>query len=623
MNGLRLPLGPLDTPIVWGHPWHGLCQGGVLTLPNATTMPYPQPNHDDDNPWRGGNTNLYRKPGHVAPARTPEQQAADAAAGRQWLDHVILAGAGAQFYGKRVGGWLWTDPAGVVWQYRLVSNRQAGTQQIVKISRCRFGRIGQPDVAVASEVNGLDLQMSGAPAPWRTPPGGSAYQLGDDDYTSFQIVSVRHDGARCVLMWHADHVADDGTPSQLKNRPVAVSELQIASDGTCTHVLLRGRAACLGTLTLSTSPDKLVPTGSVSGTTATYGAYATAQFINDTYSQVIHGRIVSDRVDQYDQSWAETPEVQIAAAKDTTWRTATSNSDTPLIFAPCSGVWSLTVSEQVLTMWYDAAGGLHEITLTSEVALTQTVSPSASCYGELLYDYGPGGLARTGSGITFNLGYAASAETLCRLTLKDNGATVATEAERLLLSESASMSVYTPAVGLRDVSRSYSQMTTKLREVQGQPDVEVGSFSESSATMSDVSDRPRPAGIAVALFSWGLALDGRATHMLSSPVKIPHRSGGTPLSGVGASSLGVVRWSNHAIGLARMTSPNGPTVTQFDTFSPGAVVTPSGVVPSPPQYSTPTVSLTPVCCGTWHPVSGAFASTTVGAGDPTPAMCWV
>lgn len=102
---------PIRVPSFIGCPFHGLVIDGTLTLPNSQTMPYTSA--------VSAFTQVLRNPAGVANARarTAEEQTADTAAGRQWLDYGIrnanrfngeALGVGKQFV-------LYSDPAGSVW----------------------------------------------------------------------------------------------------------------------------------------------------------------------------------------------------------------------------------------------------------------------------------------------------------------------------------------------------------------------------------------------------------------------------------------------------------------------------------------------------------------------------
>ena len=69
------------TKPMWGCPWHGLVTVSGLTLPNDTTIPFPGPGVLNDT---AGDTILLKVPGVPEIERSPEEAAADAAAGRQW-----------------------------------------------------------------------------------------------------------------------------------------------------------------------------------------------------------------------------------------------------------------------------------------------------------------------------------------------------------------------------------------------------------------------------------------------------------------------------------------------------------------------------------------------------------
>ena len=132
------PLRPLDKVVMWGHPFHGLVQSGMLTLPNDDTLIYSQPSSADA--W------ALHLAGVPELTRTAEQLAQDAELGHQWLHKVVLSGQVPQVYGKALVGsapaWLWRDGAGVVWQFSLprLSTYQTSIRVVVR----KFGRFGEP-----------------------------------------------------------------------------------------------------------------------------------------------------------------------------------------------------------------------------------------------------------------------------------------------------------------------------------------------------------------------------------------------------------------------------------------------------------------------------------------------
>ncbi|WP_313226707.1 hypothetical protein [Stutzerimonas chloritidismutans] len=120
-----------------GNPFHGLVKGGRLTLPNAATMPYPQPVGEH---WQKGSTTLIKHPNAPGITRTPEQQAADAAAGLEWWDRAILSGN--QLYGKELQGWIYIDPSGDRWMVTTTLSSLHIAGGTCSVTLARFGVLG-------------------------------------------------------------------------------------------------------------------------------------------------------------------------------------------------------------------------------------------------------------------------------------------------------------------------------------------------------------------------------------------------------------------------------------------------------------------------------------------------
>ncbi len=120
-----------------GNPFHGLVKGGQLTLPNAATMPYPQPVGEH---WQRGSTALIKHPNAPGITRTPEEQAEDAAAGLQWWDRAILSGN--QLYGKELPGWIYIDPNGDRWLVTTTLSTAHLNGGTCSVTLSRFGVLG-------------------------------------------------------------------------------------------------------------------------------------------------------------------------------------------------------------------------------------------------------------------------------------------------------------------------------------------------------------------------------------------------------------------------------------------------------------------------------------------------
>jgi hypothetical protein len=88
--------GPVTIPERFGLPYHGLCVGGSLTLPNSATKSHPQPD--------GGGTVVVGSASPPADTRSVAQQQADLVAGKQWLAYAYLSGKGKMLGGKEIDG---------------------------------------------------------------------------------------------------------------------------------------------------------------------------------------------------------------------------------------------------------------------------------------------------------------------------------------------------------------------------------------------------------------------------------------------------------------------------------------------------------------------------------------
>lgn len=224
-----------------GHPWHGLCRNGVLTLPNGATIPYPQPS--------GGAAWVLRVPGTPAVSRTAEQLAADEAAGVQWLDHAILSGDTTQIYSKSLGAgrWIYADSAGDRW---LVSTtlhaatvaalESAGT---ITVTLDRFGVIGG---APESHTHVVTLPALGQDSPALYNPNTGGSVLAKTGITVRRF-AVRHDGSRATFRVGVD-ISTLQRYTQSDVRPVGWLEMQIAGAGGSAVVsvtVLKTRAETL------------------------------------------------------------------------------------------------------------------------------------------------------------------------------------------------------------------------------------------------------------------------------------------------------------------------------------------------------------------------------------------
>lgn len=149
---------------VWGHPWHGLWKAGdgKIHVPDGPVIDTPgqSPSHGPlARESRIGDAWKVQPPGTAAVARTPAEAAADAAAGRTWLNYAILSGSSKRLYGKALHPnafesmrvWIYVDPDGGRWLVRL-------TLSSLTVSRFgHFPKDASEPAAAQSVLIDLDL----------------------------------------------------------------------------------------------------------------------------------------------------------------------------------------------------------------------------------------------------------------------------------------------------------------------------------------------------------------------------------------------------------------------------------------------------------------------------------
>lgn len=146
------------TAPVWGCPWHGLVRNGLIELPNGSTMPYPG---NIGSGQRAGNTYLVASPSAPPLERTPDELAADAAAGRQWRRTATLAGESPDLHGVAIGGWVYIDPAGAAWRVTGLGVTALFTNSLsLTITLARFGVLGGGPESYSHTVTLSDIGQS-------------------------------------------------------------------------------------------------------------------------------------------------------------------------------------------------------------------------------------------------------------------------------------------------------------------------------------------------------------------------------------------------------------------------------------------------------------------------------
>lgn len=288
--------GPPGRVGVWGHPWHGLVTDGVLTLPNAATMPYSAATAPGE-----ADVIAFQVPGTPAVARTPEQVAADAAAGRQWLDYALISGRDPRrLYGQAIGGsgsWLYAAPDGSRWRVTIAGvpgTKNLTAPWLATLTCERFGAIG-------AEPESHDLTAT--LADWQQAiPGhaGGDYMLsGYGVFTAapVSVDDVRPDGSAALLAIWVD-LSDEpwaqdvpGVRNPLRRDPIGYVEITLSGtpgvDAAAAIAVRYSRAATLGTFTSTTVSSVTVWYHDGSGDSPAHGTWgATPNGFTDASADV-------------------------------------------------------------------------------------------------------------------------------------------------------------------------------------------------------------------------------------------------------------------------------------------------------------------------------------------------
>ncbi|WP_324730967.1 hypothetical protein [Pseudomonas paeninsulae] len=222
---------------VWGVPWHGKVQGGVLTLPNAATMPWWQPPADPAHADISGYTFAQRLPGAPEVLRSETELAADTLAGREWRDQFIVGGtyANAAIHGTKAGGWIYPADDGTRWLCTALRDHifLQGASLSMSFQLRRFGDFAAAPVTVPVSV-AITASAMGQLTPGLS--GVSSYHATVED--------IAADGRSAIVMLYADGV---------KAWPVGFLLLTLTgSPGTTLAVTLtrlRSRSETLGVAT--------------------------------------------------------------------------------------------------------------------------------------------------------------------------------------------------------------------------------------------------------------------------------------------------------------------------------------------------------------------------------------
>lgn len=181
-------------------PRHGWVQGGTLHLPNGSTVAYPQPSYREDDTV--GQTFLSKKNGAPPVVRSPEELAADTAAGLEWRNCGTIAGGYHQIRGTDTNGWIWWDANGRVWHVSCPEIMEGtvvfGAAATLHITLKLFGYFGELPESHAYTVTLSDLGQSGGTV--NAQDGGAS--PAPITTGKIRIDDIKPDGSAALLMLH-------------------------------------------------------------------------------------------------------------------------------------------------------------------------------------------------------------------------------------------------------------------------------------------------------------------------------------------------------------------------------------------------------------------------------------
>lgn len=320
----------------WGNPWRGKVQGGAIALPGGASKITEQPQqlnarHYDEL----GATYLQRGP-LAAVTRSPEELAADAAAGRTWRTDAILSGARMHLYGTRLDGWVYCAADGSRWLVSaapLTVALQTDQPFTASLTLTRFGDFSGPAAQQSVAVSLADLGQA-EPDP--------AHPAGTEAYCA--VCDIRPDGSKALLMIYQPVVpfAQSSGWHPLHKRPMGWVELQLSggvSGITAVLTVVRTRAQTMG-----------------SGTWSNYASGGGVGWEQSDESATV------DMGDYLEITYTPRPLTSSVTGTSFSWSLAAGN-------------YSYSFSGRILALWYTAGGDLEEATLDAATSGTVANPP--------------------------------------------------------------------------------------------------------------------------------------------------------------------------------------------------------------------------------------------------------
>lgn len=520
---------------VWGVPWHGRIGGEQLALPNGLSMTWPQPGGVDlvvsgktlkyyEN---AGYTYLQKMPGTPAVVRSPEEQAEDQAAGRQWKDAALISGplGSSCLHSKQVGGWIYAAPDGSRWLITGAAgdaswHATGGVGYRLGISR--FGDFGRAAEAYSSTIGLTTAQMG--QETWQTTK--SPYEV-----RFARVESIHPDGRAAIVRLHSVEVRSTFSGSSVTRKDIALGFLLISLSGTpgvdfaATLTVLRTAAQTAGT------------------TSNKEAAYSVVQF-----GMAITGRSVADYTDNNYPTcsgYLEGTETRAIVSGAGEYGSES--------YAVSSDTSEHRVTGRIVDMWYTPSGEIEEVTLDcAYVTRYSLAAPTRSYRQDNIYraaDSSEGGICKL-SGTTEWVWNDLSTPVSSAVTEANANNSSSTSTITLTL-RAGGRSVILESTYTRSINDSYSRTLAN-----GQLTAVSGMRSESKRWESFGFSRSDYSEAAYTGNQPGAGLDGVS---IGSP---PAGAFAALLTGVGVlggdvASVRLAKWSNGAIGFVASNRKDG------------------------------------------------------------------
>lgn len=245
-----LPVYP-EALVVWGNPYHGLVEGQVLTLSNGVTRSVTTATAQSSRP---GDVIAWQQPvPQPLQPQSPEDAAADAAAGMEWRDYALIYGCAIRCVnGTPLASsdtWIYAAPDRSRWAISLAGGTiDLSIPWSATLTARRFGAFGTPPEIITRSMTLSDWQQA---IPGKIGGDYSIAHLGDViTSVSFTLEDASLSGARAVFMIGRAYSADP-----IARRSLGFVEAVMTGtpgiDWEASLIVARSRAQTLGVATYS------------------------------------------------------------------------------------------------------------------------------------------------------------------------------------------------------------------------------------------------------------------------------------------------------------------------------------------------------------------------------------